>query len=121
MNSRDIIDSHEQDTLAGLKAARDFDAMVRKHRRLMAELTEAVERNNDSLRGRSRSNPDYTILLSRNTTEDCSDPWRVTSFSHGHATGHREYPVLDGSGPCLNALSEFAGGDIEIIDKDSRK
>lgn len=45
----------------------------------------------------------------------CTDPWRVTSFSDGQPTGHREYPSLDGAGPCLDALSEFANSDIEVI------
>lgn len=86
-----------------------------RYRRRVAALAMKVDDNNGSLRGRSISNPAYSILLSRNTTEGTRDPWRVTSFSHGQPTGHREYPVLQGQGPCLNALSEFMTDDVEII------
>lgn len=91
---------------------RIFDAMIAARLARIEILAKRVAREG-GLRGRSTSDRGYSLLLSRNTSDEC--PWRVTNFRDGVPMGHRTYPALTGVGPCQDALAEFMSRDMEVM------
>ena len=89
----------------------DFQAMIDKRRARMADLRETFDRAG-YLFASSARNPDYSILLTRNSSSDA--PFRVTSFHGREPIGHREYDALVGAGPCRDALAEFTSLDMVL-------